>query len=341
MTPKPPIFTLDRATELAHDLYGLQVTARALPAYYDQNFELRLADGGRRVLKISHSTEDRQVLELQNRALEHLAMKALAFDSPRVIPTRTGEKIATVVGCRGASHFVRLLTFIEGRLWADVATPTADQLQRLGQVAAEMVRGFEDFSHPAMDRRLDWDPVQFLNLRNHLHYLEEGWRRSTVEDLVARFENFVQPRLAHLPTGVIHSDVNQHNVIVNAAGQPSGVIDFGDVLRSVTVGEVAIAMAYSLLGRADPMAAGRHLLHGFGAVIPLLEAELDVVYDLVLDRLAMSVTSAARIHQVDPHNVYALVNEAPAWRLIERLVNLGSEQVRREWGRPPGASGID
>lgn len=326
MTPEPPTFSIDEAAEIARDLYGLDGAIRALPAYYDQNFEIEGPTGSRRVLKIANSSEEVEALDLQHHAVEHLARAGLPFEIPQVIPTRSGEAITTTFGPRGTAHFVRLLSFVEGRLWADLGNPTPDQLTGLGRAVAKLVAGFEGFSHPAMQRELSWDPVRFPSVREHLGYLTDPHRRQLVENILNRFEDFVQPRLEGLPKGVIHSDVNQHNVIINEHGNITGLIDFGDVVHSITVGELAVAMAYSLLTSTDPLGDGRHILTGYQSVLRLEEAELEVVYDLVLERLAMSVTSAARLHKTDPNNVYAFVNEGPGWALIERLMEAGSQR---------------
>lgn len=333
MTPEPPSFSIGEAAEIFQKFYGLEGTIRALPAYYDLNFEISPVSGSRKVLKIANIEENSAALEFQHHAMAHLAGASLPFDIPRVVPTLKGETVVTAASRGGTTHFVRLLTFIEGHLWADLTAPTPEQLRGLGRAAARLVDGFRDFSNPTMHRRLSWDPTQFGSIRGQLEHLSDHHRREKVENILRRFENFVEPRFASLSMGVIHSDVNQHNVIVDDGGEVKGIIDFGDVVHSVTIGEVAITMAYALLGSRDPVAAGAQVLMGYRSVLELEEPELDVIYDLILERLAMSATSAARLRKLDPDNAYAFVNEAPAWELIEYLVDVGPERVRQAWGR--------
>src|SRR5215471_14631305 len=103
-----PRFDLAGATRLAHDIYGLDATAAALPSERDQNFLLTTAAGGRFVLKIANASESLAMLEAQNAAMEH-ASRRVTF-CPRVIPATAGVTIAVAPG----GHFVRLVTFLPG-----------------------------------------------------------------------------------------------------------------------------------------------------------------------------------------------------------------------------------
>src|SRR5712664_4184248 len=64
------------ALRLARDLYGLEASARALPGEYDDNFHLTSADGHAFVLKVMHPARERSFIDLQCRALTHLAQRA-------------------------------------------------------------------------------------------------------------------------------------------------------------------------------------------------------------------------------------------------------------------------
>ena len=63
---------------------------------------------------------------------------------------------------------------------------------------------------------------------------------------------------------MIHSDANDHNVLVGALPaeprQITGLIDFGDMHLGLTVAEVAIGATYALLGKQDPLAAAASVI---------------------------------------------------------------------------------
>ena len=49
-----------------------------------------------------------------------------------------------------------------------------------------------------------------------------------------------------LPHSVIHNDANDYNVLIED-GRMSGLLDFGDLVHSATVCDLAIALAYTML----------------------------------------------------------------------------------------------
>lgn len=86
-----PKFDLNSASRLARDLYGLEASAICLPSERDQNFLLETASGERFVLKMANATEERTMLEAQNRVMDHLS-KHIDL-CPKVFPAKNGEEI--------------------------------------------------------------------------------------------------------------------------------------------------------------------------------------------------------------------------------------------------------
>lgn len=68
-------------------------------------------------MKIAPAAEQRNILDLQNKALEHLAAYDPALLLPQVCSTSVGEAIATITGADDIPHFVRLLTYVPGDPW--------------------------------------------------------------------------------------------------------------------------------------------------------------------------------------------------------------------------------
>src|SRR5882672_9296828 len=115
------------AVELARELYGLAVTAKALPGEYDDNFHLTPRDlagaqprlavplsnpytenetaAAEFVLKVMHPARERSFIDMQCRALQHLAQCAPQLTLPRVILNRSGEAVASVQA-EGAARLV-------------------------------------------------------------------------------------------------------------------------------------------------------------------------------------------------------------------------------------------
>src|SRR5215467_15896986 len=105
-------FSQEQAAALAADLYGIEAAAIELPSERDQNFHLRNEKGDEFVLKIGNSGEDTDILEFQNAAMEHVAERLREVYVPRVLPSRSGQKITPIQGAGAARYFIRLVTYL-------------------------------------------------------------------------------------------------------------------------------------------------------------------------------------------------------------------------------------
>jgi 4-aminobutyrate aminotransferase-like enzyme len=194
------------------------------------------------------------------------------------------------------------------------------------------------------DHRAAFRPDFLWHLDNALHV--EPWAREIVHrtdhDLVTeafqRYRHRVVPVVAHLRTAVVHNDANDRNVLVDG-GHVSGIIDFGDVVLGRQIHELAVTLAYALLDQPDVVAAGADVIGAYHAEFPLTDDELRVVYDLAATRLAMSVAISTHQGARFPDNDYLVVSQAPALRLLRRLMAIRPEYLhfsaREAVGLPP------
>src|SRR5216684_772048 len=311
------------AVRLARELYGLEATARALPGEYDDNFHLTRADGQAFVLKVMHPAREHSFIDLQCRALTHLAQRAPQLRLPRVTPNRSGELFASIAAADGSTRLVWLLTFLSGTVLAEVRPHTPELLGDLGRFLGEMDAALESFTHAAAHRELKWDSSRAGWIKDYVKHIAGSQRRALVEKFLALYETEVVPVLPRLRRSVIYGDANDYNVLVSDPWpQPrtiAGVIDFGDVHHGLTVSEPAIAAAYAILGKENPLQAAAAIVGGYHGAFPLDELELSVLYALIGARLAVSVTNSAHCKTLKPDDPYITVSEAAAWEALERL----------------------
>lgn len=331
-TPPARRISEDEAAALAREIHGIEAAASALPGEYDDNFHLKARDGREFMLKVMHPARERSFVDLQCSALRHLAAEAAHLPLPRVIPTKKNEAFAAVT-LEGAPRLVWMLTFLAGTPLANARPHTPELLRELGRLLGELDAALASFSHPAAHRELKWDSSRALWIREYLQEIPEGGRRALVEKFLTLHEAELTPRMAELRRSVIYGDANDYNVLVNAcsayragrSGETSsmaGVIDFGDMHHGLVVSEAAIAAAYAILGKAEPLAAATALVNGYHSAFPLREHELAVLYTLIGMRLAVSVTNSAHRKRVNPHDAYVTVSEAPAWEALERWARI-------------------
>ncbi|MCB0180337.1 MAG: aminotransferase class III-fold pyridoxal phosphate-dependent enzyme [Anaerolineae bacterium] len=329
MTPhQRPHFSAPEIVALTQELYGLTVSAQSLPSERDQNFHLQ-SPAGQFVLKIANGAEDKSVLDLQNKALAHLGRNAENLPWSVVCPTQAGEEIAVVSGADGIDHYVRLLTYLPGKPLGLAKPHTPELLQKVGHFLGQMDQALLDFAHPAAHRELKWDLRHAREVIGaYQGYITDPARRNLIDHFLANFEPHVAPQLPGLRMSIIQNDGNDYNLLVQPDGPShhiAGLIDFGDMLHTYTICELAIATAYVMLDKPDPLATAAAVVSGYHQALPLTEPELAVLYDLICLRLCMSVTISAHQQQREPDNDYLSISQKPAWALLERLLEVNPQ----------------
>jgi 4-aminobutyrate aminotransferase-like enzyme/Ser/Thr protein kinase RdoA (MazF antagonist)/murein DD-endopeptidase MepM/ murein hydrolase activator NlpD len=321
----PPV-SAHEATHLALALYGFDATAHPLAGEYDDNFHLVSSDSRQFVLKIMHPARERAFVDMQCRALTHLAQRASHLSLPRVCPTLNGELFSQTRLPGGTSRFIWLLTFLPGTVLAHVNPHSIEILESLGRLLAEIDIALVDFSHPFAKRDLKWDLTRSLWAREFLPHIKNPERRSLAANFLDLFEREALACIRHLRRSVIYGDANDHNALVSPAWpqprQVLSVIDFGDMHESITVAEPAIAAAYAILGHDNPLPAASAILAAYHRIHPLTEEEIAAFFPLLAARLAVSVINSAHRKSLVSGDPYVTVTEAPAWAALEHLAKI-------------------
>jgi 4-aminobutyrate aminotransferase-like enzyme/Ser/Thr protein kinase RdoA (MazF antagonist) len=312
------------ASRLAKDIYGLEAEARALPGEYDDNFHLTASDAREFVLKVMHPAREESFVDMQARAMRHLAERAPYLALPRVIPGINGAPFSSFEVADEHTRIVWMLSFLPGTTLAETKPHSPQLLASLGQLLGEMNLALQDFVHPAARRFLKWDLSRSNWARDYLGHVADPDKRVLAKKFLNLFEEEAVPRFPHLRKQVIYGDSNDHNALVDpATRRVVSVIDFGDMHEGFLVGEVAVAAAYAILGKDDPMEAAGAVLKGYLDVLPLREDEIAVFFPLMAVRLAVSVINSAHRISLVQNDPYVTVSEAPAWRALERLAAIG------------------
>ncbi|MGF6173840.1 aminotransferase class III-fold pyridoxal phosphate-dependent enzyme [Ensifer sp. 4252] len=320
MLKTTPDFSIDAAAALLRQHYGLAGTLSLLASERDQNFKVEAADGATYILKIVNAAEPEVESDFQTALLSHVGTFAAELPVPHIRPTLAGTSLAETTSQHGVRHRLRLVSWVSGLPLAETGRSAA-ALQSLGQMLGRFDASLKGFMHPGALRDLDWDIRRADRSGNRLGHVADPEDRALLERFLARFAQTVEPRLATLRSAVIHNDANDWNVLVDKADHDriSGLIDFGDALYAPVIAEVAIAAAYAGLDHPDPIGATAAIARGYHAEYPLLEEEVDLLFDLIAMRLVTSVTISAsrRAHTAD--NPYLAISEKPAWTLLRKL----------------------
>jgi len=328
LTTMPPAFSDARASAIANDLYGISGNVRPLVSERDQNFQLTAQDGLRYTLKISNQAEQLGVIDFQNQALQHVAIKDASFPLPRVIPTIEGQLHGRVERA-GNTHFVRVLSWLEGSVIHD-ATVEPELARQMGQLLARLDVALRGYDHPASNPPSLWDMKRAESLADLIVHIEEPGLRRLISRTLDKFIVEVKPVLEPLRAQVIHNDLNPGNVLLDKArpSQITGLIDFGDMTRSPLIIELAVAAAYQLSEGDDPLAGALPMIAGYHAVEPLLDTEMELLTALIRTRLITSLLIGSYRATLFPENrEYLLISQQSVKNSLINLKSLSAGEA--------------
>jgi Ser/Thr protein kinase RdoA (MazF antagonist) len=321
-TPRPPLSSIE-AAQIAADCFGVVGQARELPAEFDRNFLITAVDGGRYVLKVSHGMRPAEDLEMQVAVLQLLAGTDVGDRVPRVVESDSGASLIRLSLAEGSEHWVRTLSYLSGSPLAELTSRPTELIEGIGGFLGALDLSLAGFDHPGARRRIPWDLARLMDLAENLPLIDDAARRRVVQDHLDRFDHTVVSRLDQLGRSVIHNDANDYNLLVDpldpGRARLVGLIDFGDMIHTITVAEPAIAAAYLMLNSDTPWQTAARVVRGYHEVRPLDPSEREVFPDLVVARLCASVLMSAKARHREPDNEYLLVSEQPVWRRLENL----------------------
>ena len=283
--PDPPD---DDVRRMAHDLYGLTGRTSRLRGERSHNTRVTTADGDEYVLRIASASEPAAMIDCHAQALVHIERVDPLLPIPRMLAARNGQ-LVPAVELDGRSHRVRLETYLPGITFEDGQPVSPASLSMIGELLGGVAAALADFDHPAAWGFMPWDIANGLVLDESLNSaLAEDAKHLTVRAR-ARVDAAVAT-LPHLPRQVIHNDGHTGNLLRSddSSDHVTGLIDFGDMVHTVTVADIAVAGASLVPHQSDPQAALAALSAGYHMRRPLAGDEVRAIPDLVLVRLVLS-----------------------------------------------------
>ncbi|MBM3108303.1 aminotransferase [Pseudomonas sp. V1] len=313
-----PDVSEQQALQLLQEHYGLSGSLHPLGSQQDLNFRVD-SPQGRYVLKICHGDYTVVELEAQHAALSYLHERGLPV--PAVMPAKSGAQLLTLDQA-GQALRVRLLDYIEGQSLTRLKFMPAQLIAELGELCARIDQALADFTHPGLERTLQWDPRHAIELIAHLSpVLTEGARKTQLLEATDKAQKRLQPLTGQLPMQAVHLDITDDNAVwqrdEQRQWQLQGVIDFGDLVHTWRIADLSVTCA-ALLHHAegDPLRI-LPAVQAYHALNPLTDAELKALWPMVVARAGVLVLSSEQQLSVDPDNAYIRDNLSHEWEIFE------------------------
>lgn len=321
------------AVDLARARFGIEGKPTRFSTEKDDTFRIAPAEGPRYILKVANPTEDLAEIDLQVQVLDHVAARAPDLPVPRMIPNDKGERHFNYIDRAGQKRQVRMMSYLEGQPLSEVPSDAKGRMQ-IGRLLAKLRMALSDFSHPSDSRVVPWDVKNLPSLHGLLDEITDPAQRGKVEAVLQRFTE-IEPRLIRCRTQVLHNDFTRSNIVVDPQLPQfvSGIIDFGDTVRTAIAIDVSTALLNQLPVRieGEVFADGRDLLAGYLPIADLTADELSLVPHLIVSRLAtrilLSTAMAARVPSVA---AYVLRNNEMTWGQIDWFLSRSMDDLSNE-----------
>ena len=320
--PAPQV-SEEQAEQILREHYGLRAHAKSLGSQQDRNFTVVSADGTiAGVLKIANPAFNATELQAQDLAADLIAAAEPGLRVAVPLPNIAGEKCTTITGLVDGPAYVRLLHYLPGGtlLRSGYISPTS--VAGLGEVAGRVSRALVGFTHPGLDRILQWDLQYGADVVAELiSHVSDAAHRTTLETAAHQAWSRIAPLADDLPRQAVHLDLTDANVI-RGETQVDGIIDFGDLTETWAVTELAIT-ASCVLGHVggDP-ASVLPAIRAFNDIRPLSASEAEALWPLLVLRTAVLIVSGAQQAALDPDNQYVAEQAAGEWRMFEQAVSV-------------------
>jgi len=308
--------------ELNFDVKG---SIKELVGEVDYNFKVESKCGKNYLLKISGPNFESDYIDFQINLLEYLN-KNCEIEITKSELTIEGSRSCIVKDGLGRDRCVRLLSWVEGRLWSSVNPINKSLRKELGYKAAILSNSLINFKHSFSKREIEWDISNSLWVEDHLDKFDTD-QKKILKTFIIDFKKNL-PLYNDLTKSIIHNDINDNNIIVsNDLLNPSvkSIIDFGDSVYTQTINDLAVTCSYGIMNVNDPLAACCEIISGYNNISSITDNELKLLYNLIAMRLVISVTKSLINRFKEPDNKYLLVSEKPAWELLKKWVEVDSE----------------
>ncbi|MCK5821456.1 MAG: aminotransferase class III-fold pyridoxal phosphate-dependent enzyme [Bacteroidales bacterium] len=318
--------------DILNSEYGLSGHLTKMVAYEDINYRLDTTDGKKFVVKITMNPDERDFALSQNKVLLDLPENLV----PKPIQTKSGDYHVDIT-ISGVLRPLRVLSFIDGDFLGEV-NPDEAFFSNFGNMLGKLDKELEPLTNPILKcHSHEWDLARFQELKPLTDYVSDSELKRLVLFFFMRHREEVASVYHLLPKGLIHGDANEWNVLVE--GQKAkdkgsftikGLIDFGDMVYSARVHEIAIALAYSLNSEKDLIKFAEKFVSGYHNGHPLSQLEISSLYYLIAARLSTIIIQAARKSHEQPESEYHQISAKPAQKLLRAWIRINPLRFERE-----------
>ena len=300
--------------------WGVEAKLTKLDGEYDLNFLAVSSSSQPLILKVMRNNCPDWLVKAQISAMQHVEKVANLPSTPKVFLNQSGQSYIEVADEEGNLRVVWALKYIPGQCLANLHSKPLNLIEEIGEALGATTNALRGYKNKDLERTFKWNLLQAGWIDDHLICIEDKERYKIVKNISENFSRCL-PELKSFNRQVIQNDPNDYNIVVSGDYDKkkslSGIIDFGDMCISPRICEIAIAGAYIVLETPHPEKSLVALVSGFNRTCPLTTPEIDLIWNLLLMRLAVSVVNSTMLAIEFPNDPYVTVSQKPAWDFLE------------------------
>jgi 4-aminobutyrate aminotransferase-like enzyme/Ser/Thr protein kinase RdoA (MazF antagonist) len=328
--PAPRVGACEAAA-IVRERFGIEARLQRLGSQQDQNYLLLgpTDDTSIGVLKLANPAISSAEVEAQDLAADLVAASHSTLRMATTLHAADGSRHVARVSTSSGDLTARVIRHLDGGTLRQFRYLSPTVVARLGTLSAQVGEALREFEHPGLERVLQWDLRHADRALAHLlPHIDDADRRERVRVAGGEAWATVAGRADALPIQAGHFDLTDENVVVSllhGTPIPDGVIDFGDLTRSWGIGELAITIS-SILHHpgAEPSSVLPAVL-AYDRMRSLSEAELEVLWPLVVLRGAVLVTSAGQQIAIDGEATHASNAVEQEWAIFDGATSVPCE----------------
>ena len=333
--------------QVVSDRWNLSGQYKILNSEFDFNFELIQSNGSKFIVKIMRLDCEKSFLDAQVSILEFLKKDESALPIPKIIKSVSGNSYELAADLNNDERIIWVLEKIEGIMLSNVSPISKNLMLDLGKKVASLDLASKKFTADINPPSNKWDLTKPLWIRDNIPEILDPELELIINEILDDFLN-ISDRLNHLPHYWIHNDLNDQNLLVgflsNGQAFLSGILDFGDLSKSPTICNVAICSAYLLILPGIGLNLQLEFLLGYHSINPISEEELDILFTLIITRLAVSYVNSSIMAKDKPDDPYVIISQRDSKNFLWHMVkgkNFFTARFRNICDLPPVKGGSE
>jgi len=301
------------------DSYDLDAVLTRLPGE-NLNYLAVVENGEKYVVKIAADDQSEAFVEMEFLALEMAGRELSELALPKIQENKFGYIESFFVTGDSSRKRLRIIDYLSGSLLAN--SDISEEIRvNIGKTLAEFDLAVASFDHPAAHRLHRWDLTQANQHFRNLSRVADPVRQALLSWAQDQYTKNITGNIGQVSWQFIHGDPNPENILIDG-DRVVGLLDFGDSCFNPRICELAICLPYLMMEQEDPIAVALPVVRAYSTTSALSSAELQLLWPLILGRLATTINVATARRQLDPDHPNWFVSEQHAWSLLEHLRDL-------------------